>query len=272
MKLWTLGSGSSGNALLVEVPGGRVLVDAGVGPRVLSQRLAAIAVAPESIHACVITHEHADHVTGAAAAAKKWGWSLHASEGTIAACTELHDAGARAFRAGGRFTLAGMEVETTPVPHDAADPVALTITSHATGARMGICYDAGHVTDGMRSLCRDVELLVLEANHDDAMLQRGPYPYVVRQRIAGDHGHLSNRAASGLLRETVTRTLRQVVLAHLSENCNTPGLAVACVAGALRSSRSKAKVVAAPRRMVAGPFEVGAERKAADPMQYALAI
>lgn len=272
MRLWTLGSGSSGNAILLEAPGGRVLIDAGFSPRLLAQRLAAIAVAPESIQACVITHEHSDHVSGAAMAARKWGWTLHASEGTIGACAELQDAGTTSFRAGGRFTLPGLEVETTSLPHDAADPVALTLTSHASGARVGICYDAGHVTDGMRSLCREVDLLVLEANHDETMLARGPYPYVVRQRIAGDHGHLSNRAASGLLRETASRTLRQVVLAHLSENCNTPGLAVACVAGALRSARSKARVEAAPRRMVAGPFEVGGLRKAADPTQYALAL
>ena len=254
MRLWVLGSGSRGNAVLLESQGGRLLVDAGFGVRTLAQRLTGIGVAPESIAACVITHEHADHVKGAVQAAQRWGWALHASEGTIRAHAPLGEAGAMAFRAGDTLALPGFAVATVRTPHDALESVALVATSTACGTRAGVCYDLGHAPERVRTALRELDLLVLEANHDAGMLRAGPYPPSVCARIGGTHGHLSNEAAATLAREVAGPTLRHVVLAHLSESCNAEALAGRTVREALTRTRFRGAIAAAPQDAVVGPF------------------
>lgn len=260
MRLWTLGSGSKGNAIVVECGDTRVLVDAGFGTRALAVRLAAAGVAPGSIEAVIVTHEHSDHVRGAAAAATKWGWSLHASAGTIAACPTLAGAGARTFRAGETIVIGGVSIETIRTPHDAAESVALVATATATGARAGIATDMGHVDPRVAERLTGLDVLILESNHDEAMLRDGPYPYPVRKRIAGPRGHLSNVAAGDLARRCSHADLRHVVLAHLSENCNEPALAVRAMRGALGATRFRGALHAAPQHAVAGPFAPRADR------------
>lgn len=269
MKLWMLGSGSGGNAVLLECDDARLLIDAGFGVRTLSQRLAALGIAPASIEACIVTHAHSDHVKGAAAAARKWGWSLHATPGTVAECPELVEAGVQVFAPGERITLSRMDVDTHAVPHDAADTIGAVVTGRASGVRAGICYDIGHVTDGVRAICRDVDLLVLESNHDEGMLRSGPYPYIVQQRIAGKGGHLSNREAAQLARDSVTRMLQHVVLAHLSQKCNDHGIARRTVNAGLAQAGYKGQLTTALQHAPVGPFVPGAGR-GAEPVQYAL--
>ena len=254
MRLWVLGSGSRGNSVLIECGETRVLIDAGFPPRELAARLAAAGVPPQSIRACVITHEHADHVKGACAGAAKWGWALHASEGTAAACPALLDADARTFEPGAGFSIGGLELRTVPTPHDASDPVAVVATSSRSGARAGVCYDLGYASDPVRVAMRELDLLVLEANHDEAMLRVGPYPATVQRRIASQRGHLSNGAAATLAREAASFNLRHVVLAHLSESCNDGALAARTVAKALVGTRFRGKVHIATQEAVVGPF------------------
>jgi phosphoribosyl 1,2-cyclic phosphodiesterase len=255
-----LGSGSGGNAVVVECGDTRILVDAGFGTRTLAVRLTAAAIAPSSIEAVVVTHEHVDHVRGAAAAAAKWGWALHASAGTIAACPALADAGARAFRAGDTLSIGGLALETVATPHDAAESVAVIATATRTGARAGIATDMGHVAPAVAERLGALDLLVLESNHDDGMLRTGPYPYMVRKRIAGPHGHLSNVAAGELARRCAHGELRHLVLAHLSERCNEPSLALGAMRGALARTRFRGAVHAASQHAVVGPFSPRAER------------
>ncbi|MFL5576774.1 MAG: MBL fold metallo-hydrolase [Gemmatimonadaceae bacterium] len=267
MRLWVLGSGSRGNAVLVECGETRVLVDAGFNVRELASRLGAVGVAPQSIRACVITHEHSDHVKGACAAAEKWGWSLHASEGTAQAFPALLDADVRTFEPGASVEVGGLELRTVPTPHDAADPVAVVATSRRSGARAGVCYDLGHATDPVRVAMRDLDLLVLEANHDEGMLRAGPYPPSVQGRIASRHGHLSNRAAGALARECANPNLKHVVLAHLSESCNDHGVAERTVSLALAGTRFRGKVHVAMQHAVVGPFTPRMARCAPAPEQ-----
>ena len=264
-----LGSGSGGNAVLLESDGSRVLIDAGFPARTLAQRLGAIGIAPASIEACVITHAHTDHMKGAAVAQRKWGWRVYATRGTVAACPELADAGATSFAAGDILPLARMSVATFRTPHDCAEPIGAVVTATRSGVRAGVCYDIGHVSDAVRTICTDVDLLVLEANHDEGMLRAGPYPYMVQQRIAGRHGHLSNREAAGLMRESVSRTLNHVVLAHLSERCNDHGIARQAVNAGLAQGGYRGSLTTAAQHAPVGPFAPKAAR-APEPVQYAL--
>lgn len=253
MKVWVLGSGSAGNAVLVETRGLRLLVDAGFGTRTLARRLEATGVEPESIDACIVTHDHHDHVRGAAAAVQKWYWHVWATPGT-ARCAELDGVPVTEFAAGATLRFDALEVQTFATPHDASDPVGLTVTDTATGARAGICYDVGHASDAVRALCADVDVLVLEANHDPGMLWAGPYPPWLCQRIAGGRGHLSNPAAARLAQESVSRRLAHVVLAHLSETNNAPAMAHAAVSSALSRTLFMGTVSPTSQGAVAGPF------------------
>jgi phosphoribosyl 1,2-cyclic phosphodiesterase len=255
VKIWVLGSGSKGNAVLLESGDARILVDAGFAPRTLAQRLSAIGVQPGSISACVLTHEHGDHVRGAAAAATKWGWQLYATVGTASgAHGGLPAERLTTFAAGAELDLPGFTVATHASPHDATEPVVLVATDRRTGARAGVMYDLGHVPPELRDACCDLDLLLVEANHDEGMLHSGPYPASVRARIASRSGHLSNRAAGDLARQSVNRNLAHVVLAHLSENCNDHGIAVTTVRGALQRANYRGQVTPALQHGPCGPF------------------
>jgi phosphoribosyl 1,2-cyclic phosphodiesterase len=249
-----LGTGSRGNAVLLECGDSRLLIDAGFPARVLADRLKVIGVAPESIEAVVLTHEHTDHVRGAAAGARKWGWTLHATEGTVRAYPDLGEADAGTFESGATLTIGDFEVRTVPVSHDAEEPVAVVVTARRGGARVGVAYDLGCASEAVRAAFADLDVLVVEANHDGGMLRTGPYPLCVQHRIASRSGHLSNRAAASLVRACVQPTLGQVVLAHLSDSCNTADLARDAVVSALAGTRFRGLVDVATQDHVAGPY------------------
>jgi len=254
MRLWTLGSGSKGNALLLECGDTRVLIDAGFPARTLAARLAAIGVAPGSIAACVMTHEHIDHVRGAASAQAKWGWSLHASAGTVSGADCFADATVTPFARGETLSIGRAEVATVATAHDASEPVGLVVTDRASGVRAAIIYDLGVATTEVREAVRDVDVLVIEANHDEGMLRGGPYPRYLQNRIASRSGHLSNRASAALCAEAAHGGLNHVVLAHLSETNNDHGLATATVTGALGRTRFRGRVSTAAQHSAVGPF------------------
>jgi phosphoribosyl 1,2-cyclic phosphodiesterase len=253
MKVWVLGSGSSGNAVLLESDGTRLLVDAGFGPRTLAARLKLAGVDARSVAACIVTHDHSDHVCGAGKAARRWGWQVFATDGTAAA-PDLAGVAVTTFAPGDTLRVGGFAVETAATPHDAIEPVGLLATDVRSGARAGICYDIGHASDSVRGLCDSVDILVLEANHDEGMLWAGPYPPWLCRRIASNTGHLSNRAAADVARDAATPRLAHLVLAHLSEKNNTPALADRTVRSALRSTTFRGRLTTAKQDAVVGPF------------------
>ncbi|MGI8499133.1 MAG: MBL fold metallo-hydrolase [Gemmatimonadaceae bacterium] len=261
MRMWVLGSGSRGNAVLFEAEGSRVLIDAGFTVRDLEARLGAVGVPGESIEDLVVTHEHTDHVRGACAAARRWGWTIHASAGTLAACPELVAAGAIAIPPDGVLMLDTICLDAVPVPHDAVEPIAIVATARGSGVRAAVVYDLGHVGEALRRKLADLDLLVLEANHDDGMLRAGPYPPSVVHRIGGRLGHLSNRAAAGLARGCAHRALSHIVLAHLSDRCNQPGLAAAAVGAALAITPFRGGLHASAQEIPIGPFRALALRE-----------
>ncbi|HET7583311.1 MAG TPA: MBL fold metallo-hydrolase [Gemmatimonadaceae bacterium] len=270
MRLWVLGSSSAGNAVLLESGETRVLVDAGFHPRTLAARLHAIGVPPGSIAAALITHEHGDHVRGACAGARRWGWALYATRGTIAAVPELAAAGAQPIGTARPVAVGDLALHAMPTSHDAAEPVGVVATDTRTGARAGIAYDLGRADAGVHRALQDLELLVLEANHDPQMLRAGPYPRSVQARIASARGHLSNAAAASLACACAGRTLAHLVLAHLSVRCNDPHVATHTVGSALARTAFRGALHTAPPQRPIGPFL--ARRAAPAATQLALAL
>jgi phosphoribosyl 1,2-cyclic phosphodiesterase len=272
MKLWVLGTGSSGNAVLVEAAGSRILVDAGFAPRILKRRLAVAGVAPESIDAVVVTHEHTDHAKGVAAAAQRWGWTIVSTAGTRMMCPDWSGLKMILTPRRSSVEIGDFRVETIPVAHDANEPIGVIVTCLADGARAGIMYDLGCVSASVLRAIDRLEVLVLEANHDEGMLRAGPYPVSVQMRIGGKFGHLSNRVAAQTASQCMHAGLNNIVLAHLSETCNDPKTALKTVGDSLRRARFKGRLTAASQDRVVGPFSAGSSSPAPKPVQLALGL
>jgi phosphoribosyl 1,2-cyclic phosphodiesterase len=248
VKLAVLGSGSQGNAIVVRVGGQTLLVDAGFGPRTLARRAEAAGVPLEPLAGIVLTHEHGDHARGAAPLAAATGAPLVASPGTLAA---LPGHAARTIPLpphGAGLALGPFTISAALTAHDAREPIAVAITDPG-GRKVGVAYDLGRATAGVRHLLRGCSVLLLEANHDEVLLQTGPYPAAVRQRIAGAAGHLSNRAAADLAAELCGTGLEAVVLLHLSERCNEVELARRTVARALRARGFRGRLLVAGQHL-----------------------
>jgi len=244
MRIAVLGSGSRGNAVLVECAGRRILIDAGFSCREIERRLERLGVRPESLEAVVLTHEHGDHVRGADRLARRHGLALWATAGTVDGWRGLTEQARRATRtmASGRpVEVAGFSVEPFAVPHDAAEPVGLVVEA-PDGCRMGLAGDLGSRSRLAWARLAELDVLVLETNHDLTMLRDGPYPWVLKQRVAGRHGHLSNRDAAEGLPELLCDRLRWVVLYHLSQTNNLPALAAEEVGEVLAREGSRARV------------------------------
>ncbi len=272
MRVTVLGSGSRGNATLVESGDVRILVDAGFSGRDVERRLRSVGVDPATITGVVITHEHSDHTRGMGVLARRFGLELHLTERTRHACRDLLRgeervrlySGSRAFRVG------ALEIQPFLTVHDATDPVAVTVSEVATGLKLGVATDLGRPTAAVRHALGGCDLLVLEANHDEGMLWSGPYPWSVKQRIASSHGHLSNEASAVLARELCHPRLGGVVLAHLSEHCNDGGLARDTVAAALRDAGYDGPLDVAGPDEPLPPYDLDALRRRSAPEQLPL--
>jgi len=270
MKVWVLGSGSRGNATVIDNGSTRILVDAGFSSRELKHRFAVAGIHPESVEAVIVTHEHGDHASGAAIAARRWKWTMHATSGTIRGLPEIDAVDVREFEAGATLTVGSMSVLTVPTSHDATDPVAVVATDVASGTRAAVVLDLGRLTPHLRDAIRDVELLVLESNYDDQLLVQGPYPISVQRRIASVTGHLSNRQAAAVARACAHSEMQHLVLAHVSEQCNTPDHALASVCTALARSRFGGRLSTAKQDSVIGAFV--AQRRSGRVVQLALGL
>lgn len=233
MRFASLGSGSEGNGLVVESGGTRIMIDCGFGVRETAARLGRLGLEPSSLAAILVTHEHSDHVGGVPAFAARHGIPVWATFGTLAAVSARFEgmAGVYGFDGHAGFAIDALEVTPVPVPHDAREPVQYVIGDGAR--RLGVLTDLGVSTPHVEASLSGCDALVLECNHDRAMLESGDYPYPLKQRIAGRLGHLDNEAAAELLSRIDTSRLAHVVAAHLSQQNNTPELARGALAAAL---------------------------------------
>ncbi len=232
MRFASLGSGSRGNALLVEAGTTRILIDAGFGPRETARRLERLGIATSQVDSVLVTHEHSDHLGGAFACARRFGWSILMTHGTHAASRD--DGGevpVTLIDSHAPFAIGDISVQPFPVPHDAREPVQFVLTDGS--GRLGVLTDAGHVTPHMVAMLEGCNALVLECNHDARMLAQGSYPPALKRRVGGLWGHLDNSAAASLLAKVKSSNLRHVVAAHLSAENNSAELARTALAAAL---------------------------------------
>ena len=228
MRFAVLGSGSRGNATLIECGGTRILLDCGFPLREIERRLAPLDAGPAEIAAIVVTHEHGDHIAGVERLAARYDIEVWTSPGTWkgAGCPDIRRL--RLFSGHGRgFRIGDLSLRPIPVPHDAREPCQFVIDGGA--CRLGVLTDAGTVTPRVRDALQDCNALMLEANHDPQMLQTGPYPPSLRQRVGGPFGHLSNRQAAELLDAVHHSGLQHVLLSHISAQNTRPYLALTAV-------------------------------------------
>ena len=238
LRFTILASGSTGNAAVIEHGGVRVLLDAGLSAKRLEELLGARGVQPEDLQGILVTHEHSDHVRGLGALARKFKLPVYANMNTWNALDrmvgELPDDQRVAFRTGDALKFGDLLVESFPISHDAAEPVAYNFT--AGGFKLCIATDIGYMSPAVKEKARDADVLVLESNHDVEMLRVGRYPWNVKRRILSDVGHLSNEAAGEALCELISERTKRVYLAHLSRDHNLMDLAKLTVNNILRES------------------------------------
>jgi phosphoribosyl 1,2-cyclic phosphodiesterase len=229
MRAFSLQSGSNGNSIYVEACGLRLLFDAGIPSIQAEERLRRGGVEIRKVDALIISHDHSDHIKYAGFYQRKYSIPVYVTEKTLRKARASLPLGKldpkliNHFRAGSSIDLGNVQVETIPTPHDGADGSAFVIA--AKGKRIGVLTDLGHVFAGLGELIDTLDAVFLESNYDTDMLVGGPYPWFLRKRIQGPKGHLSNAESAGLLKSH-GRRLKWACLAHLSENNNTPRLAL----------------------------------------------
>lgn len=228
LRFCSLGSGSSGNATLVEASAGittsRLLIDCGFALKELERRLDRVGLQPEAIDAVFVTHEHGDHVGCAVSLARRHGIPVWMSRGTWQAIGAPDLEGRLHFaRDAVAIEVGDLMLSPYTVPHDAREPLQLRCSDGAT--HLGVLTDAGSVTPHLLAHLRGCAALLIECNHEPELLARSSYPASLKARIGGSHGHLSNDTAADILAASLHGALRHVVAAHLSEQNNRPDLA-----------------------------------------------
>lgn len=233
IRVRVLGSGSTGNATLVESGTTRVLLDAGLGPRELAERLEDAGVDPASIEAVFLSHEHGDHARGAASFSRRWGVRLKGTHGTYAAAGLAAEEipGYDMTVPGVPVRVGALRVTAVRVPHDAAEPVAFVVESE--GVAFGHATDLGHLSAAVVEALRPCAAVLVESNYDPALLRDGPYPWSLKERILSPYGHLANGDVGRYLERGLGPSCGELVLAHVSQKNNHPELVEMTAAAAL---------------------------------------
>ncbi len=227
MEVCVLASGSKGNSIFVSGGGVALLVDAGLSARELSERLKKACIAPGSLRAVLCTHDHSDHFRGLEVFSRRYPVRLFANDGTAAGIEQAFPGRAfewEIFETACGFDIGGLRVEPFTVSHDASDPVGFYFDDGVS--RLCVVTDLGQDSPVVRDKLARCHCVILESNHDPDMLMASDRSWSLKRRIAGRSGHLSNAAAAELMSRAAGRDLRTLLLAHLSEECNTRALAL----------------------------------------------
>ena len=221
LEFSSLGSGSKGNCTIVRSASTTILIDCGFSKRKTVELLDRRNVQPEHIDAVLVTHEHSDHGRGVKRFCEAYGVPVYASLGTGNSLALSNGLFVR-VRAGDEFTVGDVNVSATSVPHDTVEPLQFVFSNH--GYRFGLLTDCGHTTPDMIEAYKGCNAVMLESNHDRTMLENGAYPPMLKRRVGGLYGHLSNAQSIDFLKSIMHEGLRTVVVGHISENNNDLGL------------------------------------------------
>lgn len=229
-----LASGSKGNCVYVGSASTRILIDAGIPANVICERLLEASIEPQTIQTILVTHEHSDHIKGLILLARRLNIPVLANaetaKGIVAALRERPKF--KIFTTGETFQFGDFHVHPFSIPHDTLDPVAFTL--QIGNIKLGICTDLGYATSIIKKQLQACNYLYLEANHEPSMVHASNRPAVLKQRILGKQGHLSNQDCGALLLEVVHSGLKHVHLAHLSSECNREEVALSVVSNILK--------------------------------------
>ena len=223
MQFASLGSGSKGNGTLIDDGETCILIDLGFTLKEAERRLQRLGKSPRDVHAILVTHEHADHIHGVAAFARKYHQPVYLTPSTYDPDKMGLVPDLRKVNCHRPFHIGSLGIEPVPVPHDAREPCQYIVSSK--GIKVGVLTDLGYITRYVEQQYAICDALLLECNHDLEMLANGPYPQRLKQRVASKHGHLNNEQAAGLLRKVDLQKLRHLVITHISEQNNKPELA-----------------------------------------------
>ncbi|HET6407819.1 MAG TPA: MBL fold metallo-hydrolase [Chthoniobacteraceae bacterium] len=266
IHLTILGSGSAGNAALVETAKTRLLIDGGLSSRQLVERLRLCGVNPLEIDGILLTHEHGDHAGGLEVWCKQFSTPVYCNRLTA---ETLRRGGKvakdwRLFLTGSDFQIGDLTIETFPVPHDAVEPVGFVL--HHGSEALGFLTDLGFATKLVHERMRAAHTVVIETNHDEKLLQEDTKrPWSVKQRIMSRHGHLSNAAAGSVLAELLEGRLRRAVLGHLSRDCNSAELAIGTVRKTIdERGGMNVDVICAKQREISIRMQIGGGAMLAD--------
>ena len=232
LKFCSLYSGSSGNSLFVETPNSKILIDAGVSTKKIETALNDLEVDIHDIDAVLITHEHSDHVKGLGTLAKKFDIPIYANQETWDAMPEITEKvqleNQNFFKPDEKFDIGDLKILPFSIPHDAANPCGFNL--FYKNQKISIATDLGHIDNNIFSNIKDSKFMLLEANYEPEILKVSRYPYMLKQRIAGPHGHLSNIEAGQTISHLFGKELKEVMLGHLSKENNFPEMAYKTVA------------------------------------------
>jgi len=264
LRFSPLFSGSSGNATYVGCDDAHILVDAGLSGTRVTQELQRVGVDPAMLSAILVTHEHSDHIKGIGILSRKYDLPVFATEGTwrgmYGKVGNIAPRNMRIFTPEQDFYIGSIDVTPFPTPHDAAEPVGYTFETG--GAKLAIATDLGSVRDSWYKYIVGSDAVILESNYDPGMLQMGPYPYDLKKRIMGRHGHLSNEDAREVAVALAESGTTQIILGHLSKENNYPALALQCTEIGLRvagiETGEAVRVMVASRDGNSGMFSVSA--------------
>lgn len=235
LKFTTLASGSSGNAAVISCGRTHILLDAGISARRITMGLKELGIDPAELTAILVTHDHSDHICGLNVLTKKVKAPIYATAPTCRTIGERAPWAGEQLRpchAGFLLDLGNVLVESFPTSHDAPGSVGYSLCGG--GGRMALCTDLGFVSREVEDAVKGCDLLVCESNHDEDWVRTGPYPYYLKQRVLGDHGHLSNEAGAELALFAIQNGAKEIILAHLSAENNTPAHALRVVGDRLR--------------------------------------
>jgi phosphoribosyl 1,2-cyclic phosphodiesterase len=247
IQICVLASGSKGNAIYIRHEQTAVLIDAGLSGVQLEERLRSRGLAAQDLNAVIVSHEHVDHIQGVGIFSRRYGLPVYINQPTFTAAENrlgrLH--GVEHFDRGDPFTINTLTIHPFSISHDAADPVGFTIEMN--GTKIGVATDLGVGTRLVAHHMKGCRLMILEANHDVKMLEEGPYPWELKQRVRSRVGHLSNEDSRNLLGDVLDECVEHVIIAHLSETNNRPEKALAVVGEAL--SNHPARLSFAPQHV-----------------------